>query len=560
MPRPPDTAKFTLVDSDNKGETVQCNHCKNWTGNVKTLNRKKDHLLKCPQYKTWRAEGHGQDLAPANSYNKRESGALGEEDPYSSPYGGYPEPNAGPQYTPTMTRHRNYDISKSFDEFWDDSASQKCMRVRCHHCGFVRAKNTTRQVEHLASCREFLNSTEGQQALANGDLQPTTTEANGDIWRGGAPNPNLAGMINRRGPQKNPRSSLNPNNATPSRAAAAPKPSLANHLLTRVSQALTAATQQVFLSHAGCGTLSADALNGWLAQEIHISRALVTFVGSLVGKVRIPETSNLQQDPTFRALDLLCSAVSNMKKELEFLETTKRKYDLHVGIEEPKPATKGFVDMFASASSPQSSLLEGLVVLWATEHCFCTSFQYAGSFVPTMPGASSYSLPSYLTPGQASASNPYATSQANADQMHITALHEAFIQNWTSPNFVRFVSACKAIVDEVANSQTTGNGKTEMLACERVFKQAVWLWAQIWPEVDGMGEEDELANASPGQRRAEGAADGETNGNGGDKPIEIDDDADADATADSPYGGLGAIAAHNRASATADPQRSQTLA
>ncbi|KAK5134033.1 hypothetical protein LTR08_007038 [Meristemomyces frigidus] len=535
MPRPPDTythSQFTVIDSDNKGETVQCNHCKNWTGNVKTLNRKKEHLLKCPQYIAWRGNGHGQDLAPHNSYNKRASDALGGDDGYSdSPYGGY-EPS-GPQFTPSMTRHRNYDISKSFDEFWDDSASQKCMRV-----------------EHLAACRDFLASTEGQQALANGDLQPNLQqEPNGDIWRGGAPNPNLAGMINRRGPQKHPRNSTNASNATPSRPSA-PKPSLANHLLARISDPLTAATQQSFLSHAGCGTLSADALNGWLAQEIHISRALVTFVGSLVGKVRIPETSNLQQDPTFRALDLLCSAVSNMKKELEFLETTKRKYDLHVGIEEPKPATKGFVDLFASASSPQSSLLEGLVVLWATEHCFCTSFQYAGNFVSTIPAASSYSLPSYLTPAQSSSANPYATSQANADQMHITALHEAFIQNWTSPNFVRFVSACKSIVDEVANSQTTGNGKTEMLACERVFRQAVWLWSQIWPEVDGMGDEDELATGG----------EGDTNGPANEKPIEIDDDADADATADSPYGGLGAIAAHNRASVTADPQRSQALA
>lgn len=450
------------------------------------------------------------------------------------------------------------------------------MRVRCRHCGFVRAKNTTRQVEHLAGCREFLTSTEGQQALASGDLQPAPMQGNGDIWRGGAPNPNLQGMINRRGPNKNPRPSAN---FTPSRAAPpAPKPSLASHLVARVSDALTTATEQTFLSHAGCGTLSALALNQWLAQEIHISRALVSFVGSLIGKVRIPETSNLQQDPIFRALDLLCSAVTNMKKELEFLESTKRKYDLHVGVEEPKPATKGFVDLFASAASPQSSLLEGLVVLWATEHvsrsplpsallgilliplqCFCTSFQYAAGFLSTMPTSSSYTLPSYLTPGQGSTSNPYATSQANADQMHITALHEAFIQNWTSANFVRFVSACKSIVDEVANSQTTGNGKTEMANCERVFKQVAWLWEQIWPDVDGMGDEDELAAERPNSSPAQKRADGNTNGDATDKPIEIEDDVDADGAVDSPYGGtgLGAIAAHNMEAT--EPQKSQTL-
>ncbi|KAK1813071.1 hypothetical protein LTR12_012520 [Friedmanniomyces endolithicus] len=412
------------------------------------------------------------------------------------------------------------------------------MRVRCLHCGFVRAKNTTRQVEHLAGCQEFLSSTEGQQALANGDLVLTPAEVKpggSDIWRGSAPNPNLAGVVHRRGPNKSRQST---DAIATSARPAAPKPSLASHLVTKLSAALTEATQKSFLSHAGCGTLSAAALKQWLAQEIHISRALVPFVGSLIGKVRIPETSNLTSDPTYRAIDLLCSAVNNMKKELEFLESTKRKYDLRVDMEEPQPATQGFIDLLASASSPDSSLLEGLVILWATEHCFCVSFQYAGNFKSTMPASSSYQLPSYLNPS-ASSSTMYSTSEKRADTHHIAALHEAFIQNWTSANFVRFVSACKSIVDEVANAQTTGNGKTEMTACERRFKQAIAMWGQIWPEVDGMGEEEE---------RAEAGANGS-----GEKPIEIDDDADADGAVDSPYGGtgLGAIDAHNRESVSA---------
>lgn len=244
------------------------------------------------------------------------------------------------------------------------------MRVRCRHCGFVRAKNTTRQVEHLSTCREFLTSAEGQQVVNSGGLMLSETEGT-DIWRGGAPNPNLAGMINRRGPNSKPRASGGGGGGggaqqMPSRTA--PRPSLASHLISRMGTTLTDATQRPFLSHAGCGTLSAAALNQWLAQEIHISRALVPFVGQLIGKTRIPETSDLTHDPTYRALDLLCSAVNNMKKELEFLEATKRKYNLNVDIEDPHAATQGFMDLFASASSPQSSLLEGLVVLWATEH------------------------------------------------------------------------------------------------------------------------------------------------------------------------------------------------
>lgn len=83
MPRPPDNythAQFESVDSEHAGETVQCLHCRNWTGSVKTLNRKKAHLLNCPQYAQWRAQGNGQDLAPPNKYSRRESGMMGWDD------------------------------------------------------------------------------------------------------------------------------------------------------------------------------------------------------------------------------------------------------------------------------------------------------------------------------------------------------------------------------------------------------------------------------------------------------------------------------------------------
>jgi len=156
----------------------------------------------------------------------------------------------------------------------------------------------------------------------------------------------------------------------------------------------------------------------------------------------------------------------------------------------------------------------------------------------------------------------YATStNGGPDNTHITALHEAFIQNWSSANFVRFVSACKSIVDEVANAQTSGNGRMEMLACERVFRQAVWLWGESWPEIDGMGQEDELA-ARRDESSPERLQNNESLNGTAQKAIEADDDGDddADATLESPYGGtgLGAIADHNRDSIGA--ARSQILA
>jgi hypothetical protein len=157
----------------------------------------------------------------------------------------------------------------------------------------------------------------------------------------------------------------------PQTPQSAEAPSLAEHLLVQAEDLLISATRHNFLSHAGCGLLTESALNQWLAQIGYISRSLVSFTGALIGKIRIPETANLEHDSTFRCLDLLCSAVYNTKKELEFLEATKRIYGLEVNFDEPTPPTKGFMDLFKGASCPSATLLEGMVMLWAIEIVSC---------------------------------------------------------------------------------------------------------------------------------------------------------------------------------------------
>jgi hypothetical protein len=42
------------------------------------------------------------------------------------------------------------------------------------------------------------------------------------------------------------------------------------------------------------------------------------------------------------------------------------------------------------------------------------------------------------------------------------------------------------------------NGKEEMLRCEQVFRQICWLEERFWPDVDGMGEEDETSRYDDG--------------------------------------------------------------
>jgi hypothetical protein len=69
--------------------------------------------------------------------------------------------------------------------------------------------------------------------------------------------------------------------------------------------------------------------------------------------------------------------------------------------------------------------------------------------------------------------------------------------NWTSPAFSKFVDATRALVDELANITTTRDGREEMVRCEEIFRQICWLEQRFWPDVDGMGEEDESAKLDP---------------------------------------------------------------
>ena len=261
--------------------------------------------------------------------------------------------------------------------FSDSNAdpAQKCLRARCLHCGYVRACNITRQTEHLLQCKDWIDSPDGQTAIAKGEIGPSMPPQRGGpggILGGGVANPHLSGVRRGQNPPLRPRqpygAPITPQRGMPPPGPPKPAPSLANHLLSRDPDAVNSATQQAFLSHAGCGTISAHALAQWLAQDAHVSRAFVSFVGRLIGKMRLPETAITMENTTFRTFDLLISTLNNVRREMSFFDTTASKWGLQIEPQIPKPATRGFLDLLSSASSPSASLLEGLVLLWTTEH------------------------------------------------------------------------------------------------------------------------------------------------------------------------------------------------
>lgn len=206
-----------------------------------------------------------------------------------------------------------------------------------------------------------------------------------------------------------------------------------------------------------------------------------------------------------------------------------------------------------------------------TQQCYHASWQYASTFASTVP-SSNYSIPSYLQHSGMDAYGGAPTPRpSNGSDQHTSALQEALIPNWTSREFGKFVDACKAIVDELANAETTGSGREQLARCESQYQQVIFLWGRIWPEVDGLGEENDLADGDHDASQTTGrpqsggnmAGPSGTNGSAANKtnPIEIGDDDDDDEddadvnddahmdSVDSPYGGtgLGAVHAANQA-------------
>jgi hypothetical protein len=255
----------------------------------------------------------------------------------------------------------------------------------------VRAKNTTRQIEHLQECQSYLASPDAQaylaaqvaaaegSQLAQNNLQQQQQQqqqqqhnpnANGSILTGQHPNPNL--QVHRRGPNsKRARDGqLIAPNIHHQQAHLAP--SLTAHLLAKCSSPFEQATQQPFLSHAGCGSLAAGPLSQWLVQDAHYARGYIRFVGQLLAKIRLPQTTNSQFHPMYRTMDLLISALNNMRREMQFFEITATKYGLTLSQDSATPITRALLDLFVSASSSSASLLEGMVVLWGTEHVHLT--------------------------------------------------------------------------------------------------------------------------------------------------------------------------------------------
>jgi thiaminase len=127
----------------------------------------------------------------------------------------------------------------------------------------------------------------------------------------------------------------------------------------------------------------------------------------------------------------------------------------------PTRTTRAYIDLFMSAGSPGVSLLEGLVVLWATEECYLRAWRYARGFM-----------------------DERGAGQGGGDADG-GALRTRFIPNWTSGEFEGFVRSVGDVVDEMAGLvKGAEEGEMRRGQCLEWWRQVLWLEERFWPVVE----------------------------------------------------------------------------
>ena len=242
---------------------------------------------------------------------------------------------------------------------------------------------------------------------------------------------------------------------------------LTTHLQTLSTSLYNQATTHPFLSHAAHGTIPKPLLSQWLSQDRLYAQSYIRFIGALLSKTRLPDhpgTTTVEN----RVADLLIDALVNIRRELDVFGDVAGQFglDLEGGggaggekLFEPNPITHSYIDLFMSASSPATSLLEGMVVLWATEICYLRAWQYARD-TSTQTGV-----------------------EEDADG---GALRKHFIPNWTSAEFEAFVARIGNVVDEMAGLVLVDGreGREDVLGrCALWWRQVLYLEGRFWPDV-----------------------------------------------------------------------------
>jgi thiaminase len=230
---------------------------------------------------------------------------------------------------------------------------------------------------------------------------------------------------------------------------------LSQHLLTFVPEKLRAATEHPFLLHAAIGSLPEKQFKAWLTQDRLYALSYLTFISSLLVKVSIPSVSDRQSTLKWRIASTLIDCLGNIREELALFESVAKRHgwDEELGKAQPNIQTQVYKDLFAGAGQPSSSLLRGLVTLWATEKCYLLAWSYAASKLP-------------------------ATVRDGSVQKDV--MQNTFIPNFSNNDFALFVQGLEGLVDELGAEAGPG----DIQEVEETWNQILWAEEAFWPDME----------------------------------------------------------------------------
>ena len=286
--------------------------------------------------------------------------------------------------------------------------------------------------------------------------------------------------------------------------------------LLRTTPALhRSATQCPFLRASGAGTLPKGTLSQWLAQDRVYAENYLVFIDGLLAKVRRfgraeggPTSSIIgdgggggdggdgeevvgtsrrgkekgEEGKVEKVIGMLEGARDNIEKELEFFAKTARGYGLDLSAKgvagtegfRARPATERYVRLFRSfeerggeaggkeedGDGLASRILDGLVLLWATERCYLDAWSWAGSFYD----------------------RDAVDTGADLDG---GALRKDFIPNWSSGEFRGFVEEAGRMADEWAGEVVGLVGDEGREKYVEFWKEILEIERDFWPPVEG---------------------------------------------------------------------------
>jgi thiaminase len=248
-------------------------------------------------------------------------------------------------------------------------------------------------------------------------------------------------------------------------------------LLKSQPDAFRAATQSPFLRAGAEGTLDKETLGRWLGNDRLYIHAYIRGIGKVLSLLELPGTVESQDQPPSREermLDWAVDALVNIRREKSFFIDTAAKYgiDLNLpGDERGKvfadakiEGLRRFETLFDSiGTGPAISppWIDAAVIFWGTEKCYLTAWNWAKAHIDP--------------------------SKSGSDDADGGALRNEFIDNWTSPEFEKFVDELGRLIDDVVAEQIKISGVKVVQDLVRYFTDR-WLELlqaeeKFWPEL-----------------------------------------------------------------------------